>query len=134
MSSVSEPAFKARSLAQVETTRGGRAQNSSEYSLHRGRETAAGRWWSKPWLNLVSFLLTLVSTTTFGYALQQSFRASRGLDEKFLATAYEALFHGDAKLLAGLEYSVPLLLILLAHEFGHYIACQRWKVRSQCGQ
>ncbi len=27
-----------------------------------------------------------------------------------------------------LAYSIPLLLILLAHEFGHYFACRRWAV------
>ena len=33
-----------------------------------------------------------------------------------------------ALVLAGLGYSVPLLLILLAHEMGHYLACRRYGV------
>jgi len=32
--------------------------------------------------------------------------------------------------LAGLGYSVPLLLILLAHELGHYLACRRYGVNA----
>ena len=34
------------------------------------------------------------------------------------------------QVLAGLEFSVPLLLILVSHEFGHYLACQRWNVKA----
>ena len=28
----------------------------------------------------------------------------------------------------GCLFSIPLLVILLAHEFGHYVACKRWQV------
>ena len=43
---------------------------------------------------------------------------------------YVRLAHADPSLLAGLSFSIPLILILLAHEFGHYVACMKWGVKA----
>jgi membrane-associated protease RseP (regulator of RpoE activity) len=83
-----------------------------------------------PWLNAVLFLLTLASTTVFGFAADLSFRQGRGLDDENLLKGYRLLFHGSWELGAGLAYSLPLLLILLFHEFGHYFTCRRWSVKA----
>jgi membrane-associated protease RseP (regulator of RpoE activity) len=74
---------------------------------------------------LVLFLLTLLCTTALGARVQFHFeRNLPGLDfvEDFMA--FGDLVHRPALLLDGLPYSVTLLLILLAHEFGHYFACR----------
>src|SRR5579875_1230073 len=84
------------------------------------------RWW----IHLVLFLLTLLTTTVFGFALMQAFSAGRALDETMLTAGYARLLHGGQALPSGLVYSIPLLLILLAHEFGHYFACRRWRVAA----
>lgn len=86
------------------------------------RETP--RWW----LHLLLLLLTLATTTTFGFALQTSFSLGRPLDENLIWEGYARLFHGSASVWVGIIYSLPLLLILLAHEFGHYVTCRKWKV------
>jgi membrane-associated protease RseP (regulator of RpoE activity) len=78
----------------------------------------------------VLFLLTLVSTTVFGFAADLSFRQGRGLDDENIVQGYRLLFHGSREVWAGLAYSLPLLLILLFHEFGHYLTCRRWSVRA----
>jgi membrane-associated protease RseP (regulator of RpoE activity) len=70
----------------------------------------------------------LVSTTAFGSVLAANFAAQRGLDSTTLFAGYARLAHFDGSLWRGLSFSVPLLLILLAHEFGHYFACWNWKV------
>ncbi len=92
----------------------------------QGIETfrSAPRWW----LHGLLFLLTLITTTGFGFAQVQSFRANRPLEIDWVVDAYVRLAHGDSSVLVGLNFSIPLLLILLAHEFGHYIACRRWHV------
>ena len=84
----------------------------------------------KWWLHLLLFLLTLLTTTTFGSALAQSYSAARPLNEEFLTQAYLRLLRASSSLWAGTAYSVPLLLILLAHEFGHYFTCRKWAVDS----
>lgn len=84
------------------------------------------RWW----LHVSLLCLTLLSTTVFGYALYRSFRQGSGLNDEFVISGYGLLVHGDSRLLAGCTYSVPLILILLAHELGHYITCRRWGVAA----
>lgn len=79
-------------------------------------------------MNLALFVLTFVSTTIFGFALVQSFSSGLPLDVNFMFSGYTRLAHGDLRVWAGLEFSLPLLFILLAHEFGHYIDCMRWSV------
>lgn len=88
------------------------------------------RWLRSPWLNVALFLLTLASTTAFGFALSQNFRQGRALDFEALVKGYWLLFHHDGRIWAGLAYSLPLLLILIFHEFGHYFTCRRWKVSA----
>src|SRR3954449_7924422 len=124
-----EPAFEAR----IPTP----ASNSTiepeawlEDHPRSDRRRPLDSWWTKPWVNVVSFGLTLVTTTLFGYALKPSFEAGQSVNDEFLGMAYQALTAGDPRILAGLSYSVPLLLILLAHEFGHYFFCRRWHVRA----
>jgi membrane-associated protease RseP (regulator of RpoE activity) len=84
------------------------------------------RWF----LHLGLLCLTFLSTTVFGYALDRSFRLGTGLNDEFVVSGYGLLFRGDTRLLAGCTYSVPLILILLAHELGHYITCRRWSVSA----
>jgi Zn-dependent protease len=83
------------------------------------------RWW---WVNALLFALTLVSTTVFGEALARSFAAGKAFDLNVLWGSYVRFAHGDANVWPGLLFSGPLLLILLAHEFGHFVACRRWRV------
>jgi membrane-associated protease RseP (regulator of RpoE activity) len=117
----------------------GRIENDSSNSHHQPRlrpapleylpQTiagfgSAGRWWPHGAL----FVLTLITTTGFGFAQVQSFRANRPLEIDWIVDGYMRLAHGDLSALTGLDFSIPLIVILLAHEFGHYIACQRWRV------
>lgn len=80
------------------------------------------------WLHLVLFVFTSLTTTVFGFALTESFRAGIPLDIDWLFDGYIRLAHLDPQLLFGLWFSGPLMTILLAHELGHYVACQVWEV------
>ncbi len=88
----------------------------------RGR-TGRDRWW----LSALLFLLTLITTTVYGSAVAGSFSLGRALSEDFITDSYARLVHGG-DIWNGIVYAAPLLLILLAHEFGHYVTCRRWGV------
>ena len=70
------------------------------------------------WLHVLLLLTTFVSTTLVGGIafgdVPSTFKPRSLLD---------LLFH-PAVVTAGLEFSLPLLAILLAHEMGHYVACR----------
>lgn len=68
---------------------------------------------SNPWVNLTMFLLTVISVTLVG-ALNEYNGPANSLSEIYLG----ALSEWEN----GLPFALSLLAILLAHEFGHYIA------------
>jgi membrane-associated protease RseP (regulator of RpoE activity) len=76
-------------------------------------------------LHIALFLLTLF-TTTFKDVLEYSMYWFGGAIQTGLNPLL--LFVNPRVILSGLQYSVPLLMILSAHEFGHYIACRIHKV------
>jgi membrane-associated protease RseP (regulator of RpoE activity) len=78
-------------------------------------------------LHLLLFLLTLLSTTAVGARLARNFEL--GQPAVYLVediTAYRHLLSRSDAWVSGLAYSATLLLILLAHEMGHYLACRRY--------
>jgi membrane-associated protease RseP (regulator of RpoE activity) len=81
------------------------------------------------WLYALLFTLTLLSSTIVGTAMQYSFdrnepfylSRSIGMFQTLLRDP-AMLWGHPAILLAGLPFSLTLLIILMAHEFGHYLA------------
>src|ERR1044072_797973 len=75
----------------------------------------------KVWLHVVLFLLTLVTTTLVGADRYVSFYLG-------FRAAVELPFSVWELVVRGLWYSVSILAILGAHEFGHYYACRYYGV------
>lgn len=73
------------------------------------------RWW----LHILLFCITLITTTFFG-----AFFAG-DLPQSWATLPLSSLLANPFFYLEGLKFSVPLLVILVCHEMGHYIACRR---------
>jgi len=71
---------------------------------------------------IILFVLTLITTTLTGANFYASFVAGFGSRLPNL-TVIQLLLHG-------LWYSIPVLTILGAHEFGHYLACVYYRVNA----
>ena len=80
----------------------------------------------------VLFFCTFVSTTTLGVVVYLGSRTDVTTDlVPFLGPQTLQRVWNDPELLStGLLFSVPLLLILLAHEMGHYLACRYYRIDS----
>jgi Zn-dependent protease len=81
------------------------------------------------WLNLLLLLATFCTTLVIGARLQWNFDHGFPLfplDESFLPPFFWAI--QGHHLLQGLPFSLTLMLILLAHEMGHYLYCVKYRV------
>jgi len=74
------------------------------------------------WLHGVLFAVTLLTTTIVGAAMQADFDRNLPFDIDDSFALYTSMWHHPAGMLQGLPFSLTLLTILLAHEFGHYLA------------
>jgi membrane-associated protease RseP (regulator of RpoE activity) len=78
------------------------------------------------WLHALLFFLTLSSTTIVGACMQDNFdRNVAFLSDLAVLTLW---WRHPGVLLQGLPFSLTLLTILLAHEFGHYFACLHYRL------
>ena len=77
--------------------------------------------WQQWMLSAILFCVTIFSTTFAGmfYVLG---------DFGFLASTRLAILQ-PSLLLHGLSFSIPLIMILLAHEMGHFLACRYYGIR-----
>jgi membrane-associated protease RseP (regulator of RpoE activity) len=86
------------------------------------------------WLHFLLLLLTMLTTLIVGAQLNDNFR--RGLPAFTLGDGYMPLFHPlwiwqqPSRLLMGVPFSVALMAILLAHEFGHFLLCEKYEVNA----
>ncbi|MGO9228219.1 MAG: site-2 protease family protein [Bryobacteraceae bacterium] len=88
------------------------------------------RFRDRYWVNALLFLVTLASTTIVGASMQVFFDRNLPFDLYQSFSMYPELLRHPSSLSAGLPFSLTLLTILLAHEFGHYIAALRYGVNA----
>ena len=89
---------------------------------------AAARPVHRYWLHLLLLLVTLLSTTVMGSGLARAFAQNRAFDYDTDLNGYLLIWHNPALLLDGLPFSITLMVILLGHEFGHYLAARYYQV------
>lgn len=95
------------------------------YAEHGSGEPLAAprpRTGDRYWVHTVLLALTLLTTTMVGASMQFAFEHNVPFDLDQSIGSYGLFWRHPAMLLQGLPFSLTLLTILLAHEFGHYIA------------
>lgn len=77
------------------------------------------------------FVLTLLTTTALGSRLAHNFANNLpAFDFQNDLFIFVEVLRRPEMMVAGLPYSVTLLAILLAHEFGHYFACLYYRISA----
>lgn len=95
------------------------------YAEHGVEEASAAqppRTRERYWLHGLLFAITFLTTTAVGTAMQFDFDRNLPFDVERAFNLYPWFWHHPSALLQGLPFSMTLLAILLAHEFGHYLA------------
>jgi membrane-associated protease RseP (regulator of RpoE activity) len=87
------------------------------------------RYWLHALLLLATVFTTLVVGSHFQYNFEQQRPALADEEDSYVPLfPVDVIWHHPARLLLGIPFSVSLMLILLAHEMGHYLACLRYNV------
>ncbi len=72
--------------------------------------------------------LSLATTTIVGVVLAEAFQNNRPLDVEQYVNVFSLIGARPSLLLEGLPYSLTLMAILMAHELGHYFACNYYGI------
>jgi membrane-associated protease RseP (regulator of RpoE activity) len=88
----------------------------------------------RTWLHILLFVLTIFTTLVVGARMQFNFLNNQPnftAGNEFLPffPVEWALAH-PARLMLGIPFSATLLLILFAHEMGHYLYCRYYRVHA----
>src|ERR1700678_4041489 len=83
------------------------------------------------WLHALLLLLTCFTTLVVGARMQLNFVQGRPVFYVDNAASFfpvKWVFSHPSRLLLGIPFAATLMLILLAHEMGHYLYCKRYRV------
>ncbi|HUI57085.1 MAG TPA: site-2 protease family protein [Bryobacteraceae bacterium] len=80
------------------------------------------------WLYSLLFALTLLTATVVGASMQIDFNRNLPFDVERAFAMYTWFWQRPSVLFQGLPFSLTLMTILLAHEFGHYLAAMYHRV------
>jgi membrane-associated protease RseP (regulator of RpoE activity) len=98
---------------------GSGSSSPARFALPRGRL----------WLHALLLALTFASTTFVGARLVENFHGNRpAFDFNTDFPAYFTLLGEPRRWVWGLPFSLTLLMVLLAHEMGHYLACVYYRL------
>ena len=76
-----------------------------------------------PWVNVILFLVTCLSTMFVGALLTAGFQQDAALD-----AAFDNLLKQPSTLFQGIPFCIAIMSILFAHEMGHYLTCRYYGI------
>jgi membrane-associated protease RseP (regulator of RpoE activity) len=81
-----------------------------------------------PWVNILLFAATVVSTLVVGTFLMSGFQ-SETLTGPAIGP-FEMILNNPGDLVEGIPFAFALLSILMAHEMGHYLTCRHYGISA----
>src|SRR6202049_1444349 len=86
------------------------------------------------WLHIVLLLATIFTTLVVGARMEYNFQHNQPAfslnDDEVPFFPMRWMLHEPSRLLLGLPFASTLMLILLAHEMGHYLCCRYYGVNA----
>lgn len=103
-------------------------ESNPEAGLYAFAEQFRARPRHRYWLHALLLVATLFSTTVVGAGFARGFAQNRPVDFGEILDGYLRMWQHPTYLVAGLPFSLTLLTIVLAHEFGHFLAARYYLV------
>lgn len=85
---------------------------------------------SKRWVNILLFILTVLSTFFVGYLWALNYLFAGNSLQNIPDFSDLSFLKNPGLIKLSLIYSVSLLIILLSHELGHYLTCRHYGLRA----
>src|SRR6202035_77193 len=86
------------------------------------------------WLHIILLLATIFTTLVVGARMEYNFQHSQPAfslnDDEVPFFPMRSMLHDPSRLLLGVPFASTLMLILLAHEMGHYLCCRYYGVNA----
>ena len=82
------------------------------------------------YLAALLFLLTLCTCLAAGTQFAVAYRNNQAASIEEMLRAFQLVYKNPSALMAGIPFALTLLMILLAHELGHFFACRYHHIRS----
>lgn len=82
------------------------------------------------WLNLLLFILTILSTIIVGFSWSTSFELAEDLVELPGSEINLNIWQNQRIIVLSVVYALVLLTILVGHELGHYLTCRRYQLEA----
>jgi membrane-associated protease RseP (regulator of RpoE activity) len=80
------------------------------------------------WLHALLLVLTLLTTSFMGARLAENFSQNVPAFQDDGLSSLQRMAQNPLLLVNGLPFSLTLLVILMAHEMGHYVACVYYRI------
>ncbi len=78
-----------------------------------------------PWVNVLLFGVTCMTTTLVGAVLMADFNGKLGSS---VFAFFASIARSPSILISGLPFSIAIMTILMAHEMGHYLTCRYYGI------
>jgi membrane-associated protease RseP (regulator of RpoE activity) len=92
------------------------------------------RFRQRYWLHALLLVLTIFTTLVVGSHMQWNFQHAQptlSAEDSYIPFfPIDRVWEQPSRLLLGIPFSATLMLILLAHEMGHYLYCVRYGVKA----
>jgi membrane-associated protease RseP (regulator of RpoE activity) len=82
------------------------------------------------WLAILLFVVTFLTCLAAGRQFAISFANGQAASIDEFAASLKVLYKDPTALASGFPFAISLMVILLAHELGHYFACKHHHIRA----
>ena len=82
------------------------------------------------WLNILLFVLTVLSTFFVGIVLSLNFKYAKLANQNSQLGLRVSIFSDPQVFVLGIVYAAVLIGILLGHELGHYLTCRYYGINA----